>query len=64
TRPGHRVPPDDCTTAVMSPDGTLHPGLDGCGKNVNFPYPPPSLNFLAVPLARNVSLINMVYMCN
>ncbi|MCL2219157.1 MAG: phosphatase PAP2 family protein [Chitinispirillia bacterium] len=39
TRPGHRVPPDDCTTAVMSPDGTLCPGLDGCGKNGDLPHP-------------------------
>jgi len=36
TRPEHRVPSGNCTTTVMSPDGTLCSGLDGCGRNDNF----------------------------
>jgi len=35
TRPGHRVPPGNCTTTVMSHHGTLHSGLGGCGTNEN-----------------------------
>jgi len=37
-RHGCRVPSDDCTASVMSPDGTLHPCLIACTPNANFPY--------------------------